>query len=727
MGWRDPDRSPVAGPLAYLPALLLGIFGGWAGTWVGGAGWAGSAAGDAVLLGLALGCGGMVAGLEIGDPLRLGRAGRLLPAALWGAALASLLASPVPRAGRVGILLLPLYLLLPGAVAACWRTRPAAAVGVRAVSAVAGVLSLWALSDLLRRGAGRAAEPLGHHNLLAAWLVILLPLAVLPVRERGAWRLLGWGSGLLGVAGLIATRSLAGAVALSVQVLVLLALAWRRSSSSVGVELASTRAEASSAPTSPPASMRKAGKGRALLGGWPRRLRWGLLVLLLAALATQAGRIGRVLGGGDNSVRARAVYLQAGWEGFLARPALGWGPGSTPWTAAAFLRPVPGVNPPSELVGDLHSLPVQLAYELGAPGFLLALALGVVFARRRIAELGRLSRPAERSGATDPGLAVAGLLGLLGAAAVSLASASVTVTALAVAAAVAAGAALAGSAPQPVDGPRGRMAWRCWRAWRWLVPAYMALALAVLLPIRLAARHAERAIGVAPELARRELARAVRLDPAFPLYRARLAWVQGATPRGRAAAAALARQAAEDAGAVIPLWLSAGLLGGQADEPWAAAALMRACDLDPLSAFPAFYLALERHAAPPAPAWAGRAFLADPRLAAAVAWERIPDVRDEGLRTAARWPGTPAGWRAALLAAAAPPWPAAGSTLPLYLGIDGDAGSSFSLYLFRRRVSPTRWPIRLRAPLADRFDFPPAAVLPETRRAAFEGAGCGLP
>ena len=670
-----------------LPALLLGLFGGWAGTWIGGAGWAGSSAGDAALLALVLGCGGRVAGMARADPLQLGRSGRLLPWALWGAVLASLLASPVPRAGRVGVLLLPVYLLLPGIVAACWRSTRAITAGVRSISVVTAGVALWSLADLLLQDRERTAEPLGHHNLLAAWLVILLPLAILAAREKGPWRALGWGAGLLGVAALVASRSLAGAGALAVQAVVLLALG--------------------------AAGLRRRGPG------W---LRWALALVLLAALASQAGRIARVFGGGDSSARARTVYLQAGWEGFLARPALGWGPGSTPWTSAAFLRPVPGVNPPSELVGELHSLPVQLAYELGAPGLLLAVALGAVFVRRRTAELARPGTDAEPTSVPpgkDVGLAVAGLLGLLAAAVTALASAALWVTALPVAAALAAGAALAGSG-SPMHEAAAR------RPRPWLLPAYAILALAVLLPIRLAARHAERAIGADLPTARRELARAVRLDPAFPLYRARLAWVQEPTRLGRAGAAALARQAAADGGTVAPLWLAAGVFGGRTGEPWAAAALERACDLDPLSALPPFYLAFlsppEKEATR-----AGRAFLAEPRLAAAVAWERRPDLRQAGLQSAAAWPGVPEGWRAALLAAAASPFPAAGPTAPLALQLDRASATAFSLHLFRRRPSPPRWPVTLRAPLAGRFDLPPATALPATSREAFEAPGCGAP
>ena len=53
-----------------------------------------------------------------------------------------------------------------------------------------------------------ASLPLGHHNLLAAWLVAPLPLAVLPWREGGAGRWLALVAGLLALAALVATRSL---------------------------------------------------------------------------------------------------------------------------------------------------------------------------------------------------------------------------------------------------------------------------------------------------------------------------------------------------------------------------------------------------------------------------------------------------------------------------------------------------------------------------------------
>jgi len=80
-----------------------------------------------------------------------------------------------------------------------------------------------------------------------------------------------------------------------------------------------------------------------------------------------------------------------------------------------------------------------MAYELGAPGLLLALATAGWFAVRRLKE---------RRGTADPGLLLAALCGLAGAAVALLGTASLAVTALPLALAVAAGR------PSPVVGSR---------------------------------------------------------------------------------------------------------------------------------------------------------------------------------------------------------------------------------------------------------------------------------
>src|SRR5947199_196379 len=72
-------------------------------------------------------------------------------------------------------------------------------------------------------GAGAAAAlpvPLGHHRLLAAWLGILLALAVLAAREPGPWRLSGLAAGGLALLAILASRSLAGFAALALEAVV---------------------------------------------------------------------------------------------------------------------------------------------------------------------------------------------------------------------------------------------------------------------------------------------------------------------------------------------------------------------------------------------------------------------------------------------------------------------------------------------------------------------------
>ncbi|HVS00596.1 MAG TPA: O-antigen ligase family protein [Thermoanaerobaculia bacterium] len=603
----------------FLPALLLALFGLWCGTFEQGATFPGWTAACAALLGTLL-----WAGADWQDPLRLGAAGRFLPPALWIAVAASGWASPVGRAGKVGILLLPALLLLPGVVARCWRPRTAP--GLRAVAAVVAAASLWALIDAGVRG-GRAAMPLGHHNLLATWLVILLPLAVMPVRDRGAWRVLGWSAGALGVAAVLASRSLLGTAALVVE---------------AGLALGAVRR-------------------------W-RRVRRVMIPIVLAGIALQAPRLARVLEGEDPSAHTRAIYYEAAWEGLRARPLLGWGPGSTAWTAAAFFDPVPGARPAREVVGELHSLPLHLAYETGWTGLLLALATVALFVWRRLRELRR---------SPDP-MAVAGLIGLAGAGVAFLGTGALYVTALPVALAVAAGATIR-------EPGRGSMP----------VRVYALAAAFALLPAGLALWHYERA----------ELTRAAELDPRFPLYRMRLALQNGD------ARAALA--AAEDGQAVVPFWLIAGVLGDAAGRPWAGAALARACALDPLDGLPPFYLMLADPAAVEAPLHGAHALLAEPRLIAAAAWEDHPELLARTLETVRAWAGVNPGWREALIAAA----PQAGQGAPgeLALEIDAVPSLSLSLHAFRRRPRPTVWPlVTVHREAAERLRVPPATVLPGT-------------
>ena len=358
-----------------IPPLLLFLFGAWCGTFAGSASAAGSTVGAAVLL-------GMAAMGPWQDPLRLGRLGRLLPLALWIVAALSAWRSPVPRASWMMLLLLPAFFLLPGAVARWWN-----GISSRGITILVIGVSLWALIDHAVRDLPRVAMPLGQHNLLASWLVILLPLSLSTAREPGIWRWMGLAGGILPAVTILATLSLAGNLALAAEALIALGWIFRKRRS------------------------------------WA----WGLIPLVLVAglgLWSQRARIASIVAGQDLSMRGRVVYYEGAMEGFRARPLLGWGPGSAAWTAAFFFDPIPGVSPVGESVGELHSLPLHVAYEMGAVGLVAVLVLGAAFFVRRISEMGE-----------DP-LRFAGLVGLCGAAVASLGSAALSVTALPVAVAL---------------------------------------------------------------------------------------------------------------------------------------------------------------------------------------------------------------------------------------------------------------------------------------------------
>ncbi|HWN41598.1 MAG TPA: O-antigen ligase family protein [Thermoanaerobaculia bacterium] len=596
-----------------IPPLLLLLFGAWCGTFAGSASAAGSTVGAAVLLGVAV-----LAPWQ--DPLRLGRFGRLLPLALWIVAALSAWRSPVPRASWMALLLLPAFFLLPGAMARCWNRLSSRGITVLVIG-----VSLWALIDYAVRDLPRVAMPLGQHNLLASWLVILLPLSLLTAREPGIWRWVGLAGGILPAVTILATLSLAGNLALAAEALIALVWILRRRRS------------------------------------WA----WGLIPLVLVAglgLYSQRARIASIVAGQDLSMRGRVVYYEGALEGFRARPVLGWGPGSAAWTAAAFFDPIPGVSPVGESVGELHSLPLHLAYEIGAVGLVVALALGVAFFARRISEMGQ------------DALRFAGLVGLCGAAVASLGSAALAVTALPVAVAVVMGAAL-GETTAPVR--------------KWPVLLYVLVAAAGLAPLQ-AARWAYE---------RQELTTAIRLDPGFPLYRMRQALLRRD--------AELALGAARDAPGVATLWTVAGILGRD------RAALEKACELDPFNPFPPFYLMTLDPEAVGASRRGAHALLAEPRLAAATFWEAHLDLLDRTDNVLRRWPEVNPGWKEELVQRFPSPSERRGPTARIGLEIDTDPPRALSLHTFRRRPFPVEWPlVQVRLAPIPRLDLPPATTLP---------------
>jgi O-antigen ligase/polysaccharide polymerase Wzy-like membrane protein len=740
----------MAAWVGLVPALLAALYAGWCGNLLGGVTAAGSTTALAALL-LTLGA---FAG-PWRDPLRLGRAWRLAPLGLWLAAAASAWLSPVPRAGLAAVVLLPAYLSLPGALARCWESEAARRLGARGMAAAVALLAGWALIVELRGGetavaaaaamaAGRqeaapalggTLAPLGHHTLLATWLATLLPVALLPLREKSGWRWLGAGAGALGIAGMLLGRSLAGGAAVACEAL--MAAVWlagrggaatpplplpppRETSGAAGALDAQNADAGGSGGPSEDAGTHGGPAGDAAGGRrLRRRLAVALALLGLALAASQLPRLARIAARRDASALARAVYIQAGWQGWRERPWLGWGPGSAPWTAAWFLAPRPGLNPWGEAVGELHTLPVHLAYETGALGLLCLLATAGAF-------LGR--RWAERRAAVDPALLAAGCLGFAGAGIAWLGTAAVSVSALPLAVAAAAGAALAGGAagaPAARMGPRPPPAWLNGPAC-----VYALAAAAAMLAPQMARWHYDRAVA-AGQSGRRpaalsELAAAVRLDPAFPLYRLRLALLRDGGA-GESGAAALAWRAARDGQGVGLAWLAAGILGRAEGEVWAPAALEQACALDPLSPFPPFYLMASAPDAAAAPRLGARALLAEPRLMAATFWEGRDPLFRRVMEEVRRWPGVDAGWKLALLAAAPSPSSRRGTIARQELIIDGGGFTqATSLHLFRRLPWLARWPLlRLRASVVDRLGLPPATSLRSTDGASFQGRRCG--
>lgn len=642
----------MAALLSLLPALLLGLFAFWCGNFSGAPDFPAGPLGQGLVLAAAL-----FAASSWRDPWRLGEAGRYLPGALAVAVAASLLASPVPRSGRVAILLLPAFGLLPAFVARCWSTPRRRELGLVGLSVVVVGVAAWSLVDAFRLGLPRAAMPLGHHNLLASFLAILLPLVVPGLRRPGASRWLALAALGAGVAALISTRSF-----LAAAVVAAIALA-------LSVRLESARAVVA-----------------------------GLALLVLALLVPRAAAM---VTGADSSASARAVYWRAAWDGFRARPVTGWGPGSTPWTIAETMHPIPGASPAGEIVGQAHSLPLQLLRELGAPGTLLVVGCLGLFLWRRFRNL---------NSADDPAWVEAGLASVAAAIGCGLGESSLAIPAISVAIAAGAGAALAGEGGEARRDPR-------WPVWTWLLAAAGFLA-----PLALA----QASYGRALELATREVAsplleRAMRLDPEFPLYRARWAWLAQA-PLDRRARESYA--AAQQSRGVASLWLRAGVLALEAGESQLArAAFEHAMALDPLSAFAPFQLS---QLVEDPTSCTARAILSDPRLAAASLFRGREPLRREALDRVEVWPGIDAGWRAELKRVAVASAPVDGEEVDLTARIDTVPALAMSLHLFRRAA----WPadvarIRVERDAVRRLrGLPAASTLPTSQSAAFPPDRC---
>ncbi|MEM8995093.1 MAG: O-antigen ligase family protein [Acidobacteriota bacterium] len=685
----EGSGSKASPPPALLPALLVFAFAVELGTFYGAAGGVQALVGHGALWLLAVHTLPKVSVRSLGPPILA-----------WAALAVSVALSPVPRAGATALAVSPFFWLIPTWTASLWADPAARRLGLRGLAwclgAVAGgALVAWRVYDT-----PGTSLPLGHHNLLASWLVALLPLALLR-RQVGA--VTAGVAGALGVAALAATGSLAGAVGLA-------------AAGAVWMVGEAFRGDGE----------RRTGRRRRWLGGL------ALAAVAASTLALGSDRVRAVLAGDDLSLRARWGYMEAAFRGVLERPAFGWGAGSARWTLAEHLRPTPGVHPPGEVVAHVHSLPLQTLYELGAVGVVL-LAVAFLWALRLLTP--RLRR--ERGGAPPAesrAIRRAAGLGLLGLGVSSLGGLDLSVTAVPAAAAVLCGVIASTSRRRRSPGRRvGRVA------------GWTAAALLVFwqLPRDLAHIDYDRARRAAlpgdgpadPEGAIRHLASARARDPGYPLYGARADGFADEEPsvfrRVPGTVGGDARPAAEVAYGVAALWLRAGERALAAGEPAAARrAYLRACDLDRLGAVAPFRLAALDPLDPAAPSFAGRALVAEPRLLASTGWP--PGLVDAAVGAVLGVDGLDPGWRLALDEASrrVARRRTAGDFEPsparLGLRMDRTDGESVSLFTFRRRPWPMRLAtLELERGLLPAIDLPSAARLELTDRSIFT-EGCRL-
>ncbi len=694
---------------------------------------------------------------EILDPLRLGQALERTPKATWRRAILGLLPwlvllvglgalanSPVPRSGRLALCLFPWGLMLVPAMARSTPSPERRAVAQKGFALSLAVVSAWALHDWFT-GSPRPAMPLGHHGLLALWLVAIMPVAVLPTLLQPAHKagLAGRLSvqlvAALGLLTLLATRSLAGALGLSAQVLW---IAWR------GFR-------------EPHALAPRARRGR-------RVLAMGAALMFLAVVA--APRLVTALRVGDRSVEARWVYLVHAFEGLAARPWLGWGPGSSSWTAAQFGG---GFGQPGgEVVTDLHSLPAEILYESGVLGFLGVLVVAAAWIAARARSARSASRSSEARAWTQS--VGAGALGLLVSATVSgffdvmaIWLLIPVLLGLHMGVEVEVAAALQAAPERSAAEPRrtaesGVPKSHTWeRSGHWVVALGMLLVLVLAwVPIRpllaqLSWQESQRRVDEHDRSSNiQSLERAVLWDPAFPLYRsafaralARASQYRVETVLGPSSPGRESLRAARDAVGLAPLFLEAGFRLREEVLPQedihlelALGALRRACDLNASDPMAPFLLATTAPA-PAQPRAEGdassitdsvvrdratvddvvhalaRAILADPRLMVTPELLARPDLRALAVHRLERLEAVPVGWRAALVDAenALPDAPTAVlAPINLTLLTDQRGETSMALFAYRRRAAPAEIArIAIDGERASAIEIPPAYELLE--------------
>ena len=279
--------------------------------------------------------------------------------------------SPVPTAAAKGLLKLISYLGVYALMRQLLQVRPewwdrlvAALLGGSLLSSVLALRQLYAPTEELARwadpnsvaeGTIRIYGPLGNPNLLAGYLVPILPIAMVAMIR---WR--GWGSRLyaaaalaLGCAATLFSYSRGGWLGMVASLGALLLLLLLRYI-------------------------------RHWPAFWRRLLPFALLAvagLVLAVAATQVEpirtRIASLLAGrGDSSNNFRINVWLAAIDMIQDRPWLGIGPGN-----AAFNSVYPLYQQPKYNALSAYSVPLEILVETGAPGLLACLGLGVASLR----------------------------------------------------------------------------------------------------------------------------------------------------------------------------------------------------------------------------------------------------------------------------------------------------------------------------------------------------------
>lgn len=311
--------------------------------------------------------------------------------------------SPVPAAAAKGLFKLVSYLGVYALMRRLLETAPrwwdrllaalllgelaTAVIGLRQLYGDAEELARWADPNSVADGTRRIYSSLENPNLLAGYLLPILPLAVVALlRWKGLWpRLLALASFGFGAAALLFTYSRGGWIGMLLGLGLLGLLLLLRQSRHLAPQLRR----------------------------WLPPLLIALVVLALVLATTQieplrVRLLSMVAGRQDSSNNFRINVWLAALEMIQDRPWLGIGPGNS-----AFNLIYPLYQQPRFTALSAYSVPLELAVEAGIPGLLAGLALLVTSLRLGFAQLHRemlLSLPALGSLAAVVGLAGHGLV-----------------------------------------------------------------------------------------------------------------------------------------------------------------------------------------------------------------------------------------------------------------------------------------------------------------------------